>query len=78
MKHFKVRFRVDEPEYSDLPDIHNYDDWKDTAYGHHNEETPTNAPKPLGKRVVLTHYYDASLMHDVLSGKAVTGILHFY
>ena len=26
MKHFKVRFRINEPEYSDLPDIPNYDD----------------------------------------------------
>ena len=78
MKHFKVRFRTGEPEYSDLPDIPNYDDWRDTAYGKHSEELPTNAPIPLGKRVILTHYYDASLMHDVLSGKAVTGVLHFY
>ena len=69
MKHFKVRFRTDEPEYSDLPDIPNYDDWRDTAYGHHTEELPTDAPVPLGKRVILTHYYDDSLMHDVLSEK---------
>ena len=26
MKHFKVRFRTGEPEYSELPDIPNYDD----------------------------------------------------
>ena len=78
MKHFKVRFRTGEPDYSDLPDILDYDDWRDTAYSHHSEEIPTNAPVPLGKRVVLTHYYDASLMHDVLSGKAVTGVLHLY
>ena len=25
----------------------------------------------------LTHYVDANLMHDALSGKSVTGILHF-
>jgi hypothetical protein len=37
-----------------------------------------DAPPPLGKQIVLTHYFDANLMHDVLSGKAVTGILHFY
>ena len=42
------------------------------------EELLINAPPPLGKRVIITHYYDASLMHDVLSGKAVIGVLHFY
>ena len=37
-----------------------------------------DAPPPLGKRIVLTHYFDVSLMHDVLSGKAVTGESTFY
>ena len=31
---------------------------------------------PKGKRVVLSHWYDANLMHDVLSGKSVTGVFH--
>ena len=34
--------------------------------------------KLLGKRILLTHYFDASLMYDVLSGKAVTGVCTFY
>jgi hypothetical protein len=34
-------------------------------------------PTPLGKRVTLIHWFDANLMHDVLSGKAVTGCIHF-
>lgn len=80
-KHFKDRFQTDKPEYSDIPVIPDYHDWRDTSfiYGHHAEELPTNTPKPLGKRVIITHYYYASLMHDVLSGKAVihTGIFHF-
>ena len=63
---------------SNILDIPDYHDWRDTAYGKHEEELPINAPSPIGKRVVITHYYDASFMHDVLSGKAVTGILHFY
>ena len=28
-------------------------------------------------KIVLTHYFDANLMHNVLDGKAVTGCLHF-
>ena len=38
---------------------------------------PTDAPEPLGRRVTLTHYVDANLMHDVVTGRSVTGILHF-
>ena len=37
-----------------------------------------DAPPPRGKRVILSHYFDANLMHDVLSGKAVTGVVHFW
>ena len=37
-----------------------------------------NTSEPLGTRIVLTHYFDASLMHDILSGKAVTGVCTFY
>ena len=78
LKHFKIRFRTDEPDYSNILDIPDYHDWRDIAYGKHEEPLSTNAPPPLGKRVILTHYYDALLIHDVLSGKAVTGVLHFY
>ena len=37
---------------------------------------PKDAPPPLGKQVTLTHYVDANLFHDALSGRSVTGILH--
>jgi hypothetical protein len=37
---------------------------------------PKDAPEPLGKYVTLSHYIDANLMHDVTTGKSVTGILH--
>ena len=35
-----------------------------------------DAPEPLGKPVTLTHYVDANLFHDALSGRSVMGILH--
>ena len=38
---------------------------------------PTDAPEALGKEVTLIHYFDANLMHDVLTGNAVTGCTHF-
>ena len=49
-------------------------DWEHSVYGKHEEEIAKNLPEPLGKRIILTHYFDASLMHDILSGKAVTSM----
>ena len=41
-----------------------------------NELLPEDAPVPLGKHITLTHYVDANLFHDALTGRSVTGILH--
>jgi len=35
-----------------------------------------DAPKPKGKPVTMTSFFDANLHHDLISGKSVTGILH--
>jgi hypothetical protein len=32
---------------------------------------------PFGKQVILTHYVEANLYHNVLTGRSVTGVLHF-
>ena len=37
-----------------------------------------NAPPPLGKPITITSHFDASLLHDMLSGKSVTGIIHYF
>ena len=74
MKHAAIRFRTHEPDYSDLPE--NHYSWK-SIYGNVAEIIPDDAPPPLGKRVTLTHYVDANLFHDALTGCSVTGILHF-
>ena len=70
-KYFDLKFRTEEPEMSQFDNKTNFD-WSNTVYGDHTEELPHDAPTPLGKRITLTHYFDANLMHDVLSGKAVT------
>ena len=75
--HYKIWFCVDEPDYSNVPGIKDCD-WEHTVYGKHEEDIPINAPPQLGKRIVLTHYFNASLMHKILSGKAVTGVCTFY
>ena len=73
MKHATLRFQVHQPDYSDLP-VKQYD-WSST-YGEISELLPDNAPEPLGKPVTLTHYVDANLFHDALTGRSVTGVLH--
>ena len=69
-----IRFRTCEPDYSHLvePNV----DWTYAVYGKVREEIPTDIPRPLGKSVVLTCYVDANLLHDEVTGRSATGILH--
>jgi hypothetical protein len=75
-KGFKIRFRIDEPDMSAFDNATKLD-WSRDVYEEFEEEIPHDAPKPYGKKVTLIHYFDANLMHDVLSGKSVTGCVHF-
>jgi hypothetical protein len=75
MKDGSIRIRTQEPDYSDLPELHY--SWANTVYGNVKELLPKDAPPPLGKRVVLTTYVDANLYHDVITGRSVTALLHF-
>ena len=75
MKHGKIRIRVHEPDYSGIPD--NRHEWEHSVYGNVEEIAPHGAPEPLGHYVRITHYVDANLYHDYLTGRSVTGILDF-
>jgi hypothetical protein len=35
-------------------------------------------PKPKGKPLMTTTFVDANLMHDLITGRACTGILHMF
>jgi len=74
-KNSALRIRVYEPDLSSLDSIKT--DWTYSVYGEGEEEAPFGAPNPLGNYVTLVHYFDANLYHNLLSGKAVTGALHF-
>jgi len=74
MKHAAIHFCTEEPDFSALPD--QQFDWAYTIYGHIEEVLPHNMPTPLGKFVTLTHYRDANLYHDMITGRSVTGILY--
>jgi hypothetical protein len=41
------------------------------------EIIPTDIPEPKGKYITLSHYFNASLYHDMVTGRSVTAILHF-
>ena len=70
-----IRVRTEQPDYSDI--IAKKYDWARTAYGDAKEVVPPGVPEPRGKTVTITTYKDANLLHDVTSGKAVSGVLHF-
>ena len=73
MKHPTLRIRTHEPDYSDLPSKEH--EWS-LVYGEIQELLPEGVPPPLEEQVTLTHYVDANLFHDALSGRSVTSILH--
>jgi len=69
-----IRVRTGLPDYSEYPDqVH---DWAYTVYGNVKEQIPDDAPPPIGKPVVLTTYVDANLYHDMVTGRAMTAVLH--
>jgi hypothetical protein len=76
MKHATIRVLVEQPDYSNLPETRY--EWATSVYGNIKEELPDNEPRALGKPVVMTTYVDANLFHDHITGRAVTGVLHFY
>ena len=70
-----IRFRAGMPDLSDLQVTHH--DWDNSPYRGAKEILPTDLPPPRGNVARLTTYGDANLMHDHLTGKAVTAVLHF-
>ena len=69
-----IRFRLHEPDFSNLP--HKEYDWQRTVYAGAKEEIPHDIPEPKGKDVTTTTYVDANLHHDHVTGRAVTAWLH--
>jgi len=74
-KDAKIRVRTGSPDCSDVPD--EIYEWAYSVYGDVKEVIPDDMPVPLGKSVTTTSYKDANLYHDLLTGRSVTGILHF-
>ena len=76
LKNFKdasITFNIEVPEHSFL-EIEQ-PEWK-YIYGECEEQLPPNMPEPRGKPVTITTFIDANLMHDMVTGRSVTGIIH--
>jgi hypothetical protein len=73
-KESTIRFRTTEPDYSDIPGI-GYD-WI-RKYDGVVEDVPEDTPIPLGQFIVTATHVDANLCHHLVTGKLVSGILHW-
>jgi hypothetical protein len=73
-KHTALRFNVREPDYDNFkePDV----DWTYSVYGKCQEAIPVDMPEAKGNCLVMTCFVDANLMHDYVTGRSATGILH--
>ena len=51
-------------------------EWK-YIYGDVKEGIPKDCPDPRGKSAQTTSFCDANLVHDLVTGRSVSGTLHF-
>jgi hypothetical protein len=75
MKDSAIRFRTGMPDYSTLEEPRH--DWDYSVYAGAKELIPHDIPEPLGPTIVTSSYFDANLYHDWVSGRSVSGIIHF-
>ena len=72
-KHHTLEFRVNPPDVSKFDQVGTVT-WDESACGETEEDVPDDAPKPLGKEVILMHHFDANLMHHFEFGKSRHGL----
>ena len=70
-----IKFNVEYPDYSKYNVIAQPEDWG-KIYQPCCEDIPQDAPIPKGKGVMMTTFVDANLLHDLITGRSCTGILH--
>jgi hypothetical protein len=74
MRHAIIRIQTEEPVCSDLSDLEH--DWSQSFYREVTEILPQDASEPLGNIVTTSHYVDASLLHDIVTGHSVAATRH--
>jgi hypothetical protein len=75
MREARILVLTNEPDYSDYQDPEY--NWFLSVYGDVKEIIPTDIPEPKGKYITLSHYFDANLYYDMVTGRFFTAILHF-
>jgi hypothetical protein len=70
-----VRFRTGIPDHESRQLPMKYE-WINSIYGPNVEELPSMMPTPLGKPFRTTTYADANLMHCLVTGRSMSGIIH--
>ena len=51
--------------------------WMETVYSCSTEEIPEDAPEPKGNLVCTSTYCNANLLHNLITGRSASGLLHF-
>ena len=74
-RHGAIRFRTGLVTHDLSNDV--VYDWERTVYGPVTEIKPRDAPPARGPAVTTTTYCDANLYHDKVTGRALSGVLHF-
>ena len=70
-----IKFRTAIPDYSKFIQEQQTDfDWS-YIYGKVKELVPDGMPEPKGKPVRITHFVDANLGHDKVTGRSCSGII---
>lgn len=69
-----IHFCTKNPDYSALEHVTH--DWEYCVYGGYMEELPSDIPLPKGKPVQTTTFEVANLMHDLITSRSATGIIH--
>ena len=68
-----IKFNVEMPDYSQYK-VEKVN-WG-SIYHPCGEEIPSDMPIPKGKPVLTTSFWDANLLHDIITGRSCTGIIH--
>ena len=73
-----IKFRTGIPDYSKFVQEQQTDfDWS-YIYGKVKELVPEGLPAPKGKKVKTSHFVDANLGHDKVTGRSCSGIITMF
>jgi hypothetical protein len=70
-----IRFRKNIPDHESQCTPKKFD-WSSSVYGNVQEDMPHDMPVPKGKVVRTSTYQDATLFHDLVTGRSMTGLIH--